>query len=107
MKEIYDLYYERLNKYYEMRKPLSDTWFPWFVDIYTKDRTRLVEFMNKHNIKTRPVYGEINKTPVYEDVITLENSNYVSSYGLFLPSYITLTNEEINYICDILIIFAL
>lgn len=109
LREIYLLYYKRLNQYYEMKKPLSDEWLPWFVDIYTKDRERLVEFMNKHNIKTRPVYGEINKTPVYEDdnVITLENSNYVSTYGLFLPSYITLTDEEINHICNILIIFSL
>ena len=113
MKEIYDLYYMRLNCYYEMRKPLSDTWFPWFVDIYTKDRERLMDFMNKHNIKTRPVYGEINQTPVYKDddselcKIGFENSNYVSTFGLFLPCYIALTNEEINYICDLLIIYSL
>ena len=32
----------------------------------------------------------------------LLNSNYVSEHGLFLPSFITLTNEEILYICKLI-----
>ena len=94
-----------MNKHYEIKKPLNNEWIPWFVDIYVENREELVLFLQKHNIKTRPVYGEINKTEVYYNDEIFPNSQYVSSKGLFLPSYITLTNEEIKYICDLLILF--
>ena len=105
LKEIYNLYYELLNEYYEIKKPLNEEWIPWFVDIYIENRKELILFLEKHNVKTRPVYGEINKTQVYYNNEDFPNSQYVSSKGLFLPSYITLTNEEIKYICDLLILF--
>ena len=36
MSEIYNLYYENLNEYIKMLKPLYEGWHPWFVDIYCK-----------------------------------------------------------------------
>ena len=39
---------------------------------------------------------------IYYSETILPNSNYVCTKGLFLPSYITLTNEEILYICRII-----
>lgn len=88
-----------------MIKPLSDEWIPWFVDIYIKDRNKLIDFLNKHRIQTRPVYSEINKTNIYNSDKVFINSNYCCNNGLFLPSYITLTNNEIIYICKLIILF--
>ena len=105
MREIYNIYYNNLKEFIEIKPPLSDEWIPWFVDIYTDNRDILVDFLKKHNICSRPTYGEINKTNIYHSEINYKNSNYVSNKGLFLPSYITLTNKEINYICDILKLF--
>ena len=102
MKFMYNLYYNNLKELGIILKPLSNTWIPWFVDIYIDNRDDLVEYLNKHNIKTRPTYGEINKTTMYYSEETLINSNYVSTKGLFLPSYITLTNNQIDYICNII-----
>lgn len=102
MKCIYNLYYNNLKELGIILKPLSNTWIPWFVDIYIDNRDDLVEYLNKHNIKTRHTYGEINKTTMYYSEETLINSNYVSTKGLFLPSYITLTNNQIDYICNII-----
>ena len=103
MREIYDLYYKNLSDY--MIKPLSDEWIPWFVDIYIDNRKELIEFLKKHQIQTRPVYGEINKTNIYYSDKVMKNSNYVCNNGLFLPSYITLTDNEIIYICKLIILF--
>ena len=84
-----------------MIPPLNEEWLPWFVDIYVSNREDLINFLKIHKIGTRPVYGEINKTNVYWCEKILENSNYVSNNGLFLPSYITLDNNEILYICKL------
>lgn len=100
--EIYNLYYQELKDVVKMKEPLSGEWIPWFVDIYLEDREKLIKFLKNHQISTRPVYGEINKTPVYFNNTTLKNSNYICSHGLFLPSYITLTNEDIMHVCKII-----
>ena len=102
MREIYNLYYENLKGVAEMKPPLNSEWIPWFADIYVDDRDRTLEYLKKHKIQTRPVYGEINKTSMYSSDEILPNSNYVCAKGLFLPSCTTLTNNEILYICRII-----
>lgn len=99
MREIYDIYYDNLKDIFEMKPPLNEEWIPWFVDIYIDNRNNMVEYLKKHKIQTRPVYGEINKTNIYYSDEIFTNSNYVCSKGLFLPSYVTLSNDEILYIC--------
>ena len=62
----------------------------------------LITFLKIHKVSSRPVYGEINKTNIYHSDEIFENSKFVCNKGLFLPSYITLTNNEILYICKII-----
>jgi perosamine synthetase len=105
MREIYNLYYENLKDIVPIKKTLSDEWIPWFVDIYTEHREELMKYLKKHKISTRPVYGEINKTPVYYEDNTLVNSHYICNHGLFLPSYVALKDEDIVYICNVIKLF--
>jgi perosamine synthetase len=105
LREIFDLYYDQIGTLCNMIRPQSDSWIPWFVDIFVKNREELIEFLKKHNIQTRPTYPEINKTPMYYSNDTLPISNYISTNGLFLPTHTLLTNTEINYICDIITVF--
>ena len=108
MSDIYNLYYTNLNNDIEMIKPLYDGWHPWFVDIYCKSssfRDKLIIFLKKHNIQTREAYIEVNKTNIYYNSKYMKGSSKVSNCCLFLPSYITITDEEINYICKIIKIF--
>jgi perosamine synthetase len=107
MREIFDLYYNELKDIVEMKSPLNDEWIPWFVDIFTDKRTELITFLKKHKISTRPVYGEINKTKMYYNKDIFENSQYVSKNGLFLPSYITIKDEDIKQICKLIQLFYL
>ena len=107
MKDIYNLYYNNLKDVVKMIPPLNDEWLPWFVDIYIQDREELINFLKIHKIGVRPVYGEINKTNIYNSNVIFKNSNYVCSNGLFLPSYITLNNNEILYICKLIKLYYL
>ena len=102
MREIYDLYYVNLKDYFKMIPPLQYEWIPWFVDIYVEERELLIEYLKKHKIQTRPVYGEINKTQIYYSDTVHPNSHYVCTKGLFLPSHIGITNSEILFICKLL-----
>ena len=61
-----------------------------------------MKYLKKHKISTRPVYGEINKSPIYYEERILNNSAYICSHGLFLPSFITLTNDDIYFICKLI-----
>lgn len=107
MRQIFDLYYDNLQNYCKMLPPDSDTWIPWFVDIFVDDRENLMNFLKLHNIQTRPTYPEINKTPMYYSDTDLPVSKYVSSYGLFLPSHTLLTDNDINFICNIIKLFIM
>jgi perosamine synthetase len=112
MKEIYNLYFELLNEetHIKMITPLFDGWHPWFVDIYCPSeeyRKDLIFFLKKHNIQTRETYVEINKTSMYYSDTILPNSNYVSRKGLYLPSYVTLTDQQIRHICNLIKTFVI
>ena len=85
-----------------MIPPLNDEWIPWFIDIYVNNRDSIISYLKEHNIQTRAVYGEINKTNIYYSEEIIPNSNYCCKTGLFLPSYITIKNEDIKHICKLI-----
>jgi perosamine synthetase len=110
MSEIYNLYYNELKDSIKMLPPMFDGWHPWFIDIYcpsTKFRTDLMYYLKQHSIQTRETYVEINKTSMYYDETILPISNYVSNNGLYLPSYVTLTDEQIHHICNLIKSFVI
>jgi perosamine synthetase len=104
-REIFDLYYNNLKDICKMITPPSDTWIPWFVDIFIEKRNDLMCFLKSHNIQTRATYPEINKTPMYYEDNVLPNSHYISSHGLFLPTHILLTDNDIIHICNLIKLF--
>lgn len=104
MREIYNLYYQNLKNHCKMIPPLTKEWIPWFVDIYINNREEVIDFLKKHKINTRPVYGQINKTNIYYNDVNLLNSKCICEKGLFLPSFVNITNKEINYICSLIIL---
>jgi perosamine synthetase len=105
LREIFDLYYFNLKDVCKMVPPQSDTWIPWFVDIFVEKRDELMTFLKSHNIQTRATYPEINKTPMYFDEYTFTNSHYISTHGLFLPTHMLLTDSEIIHICNLIRLF--
>ena len=110
MRQIYDIYYQNLKDLNKdnnllILEPLNKEWIPWFVDILVDNRQELIVFLEKHNINTRPVYQQINKSPIYYQDTELLNSKKICYKGLFLPSHINITEIEILYICNLIKLF--
>ncbi len=108
-KEIYALYEKELSPIKNIRfiqTNLSET-SPWFVDIFVENREKLMEFLKKHQIATRPFYPPVHTQSPYREMKEYKNARFyvsqqLSSQGLWLPSSLSLTNQQIKYITKII-----
>jgi len=106
-KEMYKLYRDLLEDVEGIEfidTNLADT-SPWFIDILVSGgkevRDKLMSFLDKRGIGTRPFYPAIHSQPPYSWVKgDFKNSEYVSERGLWLPSSSFLSDEDIEYICQ-------
>lgn len=104
-KSIYRLYREQLERVPELElvaTDLMDT-SPWFIDILVpaEHRERLIAFLADRGIGTRPFYPAIHTQPPYSQVRgDFPVAETVSRRGLWLPSSSSLTDSEINYVCE-------
>ena len=110
MKEIWNIYYNRLskNENIQMIESSDPQWIPWFIDIYIDNKKELQEYLKENNIGSRPVYLPITNQKIYneyDDNINFNVSKKYSEKGLWLPSSTKLTDTQINYICDTIINF--
>ena len=119
-KEMYKLYKDLLESVEGVEfvnTNLKDT-SPWFIDILVekpffkkesftkekggKERAKLASFLDKKGIGTRPFYPAIQTQPLYSWAKgNFKNSEYVSKMGLWLPSSSFLSNEDIEYVCEV------
>jgi len=103
-KSMYKLYREQLDGVVEFPKTNLKYTAPWMVDIMCRSRAqrvRLIMNLEKAGIQTRKFYPAIHSQPPF----FCADSRYhvasdVSSRGLWLPSSLKLTDEEIIYVCD-------
>lgn len=80
----------------------------WMVSLIFNDNVSLErdEIMNRlceAGIETRPVFYVINDMPPYESEEVFEYASKISARGINLPTYGTITDEEIKYVCDTLV----
>ena len=72
------------------------------------NRDELVTKLSKKNIETRNAFVPINKQKILINKYNLfsenecPNANYIMDNGIYLPSGNTITNEEIDFVCDII-----
>ncbi|MEN6618396.1 MAG: DegT/DnrJ/EryC1/StrS family aminotransferase [Rikenellaceae bacterium] len=100
-KEILTLYKSLLSDVKEVSffdQDLSIT-TPWFIDVFAEDRSKLQEYLKEHQIGTRIMYPPINKQVAYNIPGEHPVSNMVGQKGLWLPSAVQLTDEQIRLIC--------
>ena len=99
-KEIFSNYRESLNDCKQIKlfdHNLKDT-APWFIDCVCEDRENLMSHLKSKGIGTRIMYPPINKQKIYRTKDFFSNSEEIGQKGLWLPSSVQLTNEEINRI---------
>lgn len=73
---------------------------PWFIDAMVNDRDLLIQYLKEKDIGTRVMYPPINTQRAYDRVGTFAVSHEVGQRGLWLPSFVQITNDEIDFVCS-------
>lgn len=73
---------------------------PWFFDILCERREELQTYLKENNIGSRPFYPPLHAEPAYGYMdLHFPVTEEISAKGLWLPSGITVTDDQIRYIC--------
>ena len=112
---IYNRYKNNLKNISGINVPAVRDWatkyIMWVFNIYLDDkfpisRDKLTAMLKEKNIDTRDAFVPINKQKILIDKYKLfkeedcPNANYIMENGFYLPSGNTITNEEIDFVCD-------
>jgi perosamine synthetase len=95
-KKIYEKYYKKLSDIM-----LPHTGVPWFFDIYVNERERMAKYLNENGIGTRNMYPLLSQQPPFSKTEVFGDTKIDtarSSNGLWLPSSLSLKDDEINFI---------
>lgn len=90
----------------DIQFPYQQSWAKnvyWLYSIILKRsglRNKLANYLKKNGIQTRPFFVPMHKLPMYREKRNYENSDYLAENGLSLPSGVTLSDNEIEYICS-------
>lgn len=100
-KRMAELYYKLLGNIAGItliNTDFNDTTL-WFMDVLCENRNELVQYLKARGIGTREVYPALHSEPAYGYEQTFPNAEMVAKKGLWLPSFVELRDEEIEYIC--------
>ena len=78
---------------------------PWFYEILVENRNELKKHLKNFNIGTRDMYPPINKQAAYNQNEFFPVSENIGEKGLWLPSFVQLTDEDVAFICKQIISF--
>jgi dTDP-4-amino-4,6-dideoxygalactose transaminase len=71
----------------------------WMFDIQVEGRDELKLFLEKNGVECRLFFKPMTIQPMYRE----ENVSYasdISKYGLYLPTFVDITEVQVKYICD-------
>lgn len=109
-------YNSRFENIKEIQIPVEKNWAKnvyWMYGIVIKDsfgitKEELRKFLIEKGIETRAFFIPMHKQPALQELNLFKDEKYpisekLSKGGLYLPSGLTLTEKEINYVADCLI----
>jgi perosamine synthetase len=107
---------KRNEKYYqELLKDVKGIRFPYIdprgfnvpfrINILVDDPEGLSAFLNEHEIGSRRFFYPLHQQPCYNVPGEFRNSINAYETGLSLPSSVSLTEEQIRYVCEKIKIF--
>lgn len=73
---------------------------PWFIDCIAERRNELVTHLKSKGVGTRTMYPPIHRQGAYDLKGEYPVSETIGKSGLWLPSMIQITDDEIKYICN-------
>lgn len=98
-KEILKWYREFLGNIPEVKfLDTAEETVPWFIDILVDDRERLKKHLADKGIATRDFYPALHTLPFYETAGNFPHALAVSERGLWLPSSLSLSRDDIKAI---------
>ena len=102
MKKNYELYAKNLKDVKEIQIfPSKKEETPQWTDILTEKRNELAEYLKNQNIDCRKYWLPIHRQLSYKlPDDNFPNSTRLSPKALWLPSAFTLTDEDINMVCE-------
>ena len=112
---IYKRYKKNLEKINGINIPTIKNWatkyIMWVFNVYldknfSLTRDELTKKLKEKNIDTRDAFVPINQQQILIDKYKLfdrndcPNANFIMENGFYLPSGNTITNDEIDYVCE-------
>lgn len=72
--------------------------------IFVEDRERFMNLMKEHDIECSVHFEPLHLMPAYKDELKadLETTEWIGKRIVSLPLYVELTNEQIDYVCQII-----
>lgn len=105
-KEIYNFYKDGIDIVGDIEfVETSPETVPWMVDIYVDNPKDLKDYLKDNKIETRLMYPPLYEQPYSKEQMFLPNTESYSRRGLWLPSSINLTNEQLDYVCKKIVEF--
>ena len=113
-KEIVKLYDQQLATISGIYVRTNASWAtvsPWLAscivnpDIFGCDRNELAKGLRAEGIDTRPLFEPIHRMPPYREAAKqrkteLPTTDRLADYGLMLPTYPQLSNDQVLFICE-------
>jgi perosamine synthetase len=97
---IFERYRDNLDDYvYMLPTDLSEC-TPWYVDVFDWDRDSLADYLTENGIGTQKFYPSLQTTGPYKSSKSFIMSEWFSNGGLWLPSSLSLSYSQIDYICE-------
>lgn len=108
-KEMYALYKQELSQINGIRfleTDLSET-TPWLIDVLVEDRDKLIDFLKKNGIGSRPFYPPIHTQAPYRGMKEYKNASFplsqeLSASCLWLPSSLFLSDRQIKRVTGLI-----
>lgn len=108
---VYDWYAKHLNfssKVWIMPKPLNQLpnyWFPGILCKKTTLKTKIRNMLERESVETREFFIPAHRQPVYKRIFDSEkfpNADYFTAYGLLLPSFYEMNEQNVITITNII-----
>jgi len=105
--EILKMYQSCIPSHVKMQTQLNNcehSW--WMIGVVAPDDSQYYAEtsarMTKNGVETRPIFPPMPDMPIFKCEADIQISRMLYRHGILLPSGITLTNDEIKYICSLL-----
>lgn len=110
---VHELYLKYLKNnhdvFFQLDLPQTTSSY-WLTTILLRegvDREKLRERLKINGVETRPAFFPVHTMPIYDGSIgDYPISENIASRGVSLPSYPELTENDIKYICEIIVDFC-